>query len=191
VFVLGGVKVRAAIAGVHGMLDATAAALVGRTAGLSFEEIGKGLAEYTPEGGRGNVYRVGGVTIIDESYNANPLSLKASLEHFGRVRPKGRGIVVFADMLELGKFSDLYHRGAAADILRCGTDSLFTFGELARVTGEECRRLGLETVFHFCSVEDIAARLKEEMDRGGVGCVLIKGSRAMKLERVVQSLVKS
>jgi UDP-N-acetylmuramoyl-tripeptide--D-alanyl-D-alanine ligase len=188
-FVLGGVKVRAALAGLHGVLDATAAALVGRAAGLSFEEIAKGLADYTPEGGRGNVHRVGGVTIIDESYNANPLSLRASLEHFGKVKPKAKGIVVFADMLELGEFSERHHREVATDVLRCGADALFTFGELARITGEECKRLGFEHVSHFRRVEDIAAALKEEMDRGGVGCILVKGSRAMKLDRVVRVLV--
>jgi UDP-N-acetylmuramoyl-tripeptide--D-alanyl-D-alanine ligase len=188
-FVLGGVKVRAALAGLHGVLDATAAALVGMAAGISFEEIAKGLAGYAPENGRGNVHTVGDVAIIDESYNANPLSVRASLEHFGRVKPKARGIVVFADMLELGEFAELHHRDIATDILRCGADTLFTFGELARVTGEECRRLGLERVFHFRGVEEIAAALKREMIQGGVGRILVKGSRAMKLDRVVKILV--
>jgi UDP-N-acetylmuramyl pentapeptide synthase len=172
---------------VHGIVNAVAAALVGRYFGLSFDEILEGLGRFEGETGRGDIYRHGGVTIVDESYNANPLSVSASLAYLGGLETPGRKIFVFADMLELGSKADQYHRRVARDIRRCGVDVLFTFGEKASVTAEQCIKAGQEHVRHFDDVEALRCRLLEEIRDGDL--VLVKGSRAMRLERVIRGFL--
>ena len=191
-FVLEGQRMRARLSGLHGVLDAVAAALVGMSFGLTLEQIGAGIEDYSPEEGRGNVYDVGGVTLIDESYNANPLSVRASLECLGRTGAEGKKVFVFADMLELGEEAERYHQGVADDVLKNGISRLLTVGELAKVTGAACRGSGLAEVRHFQAVEDAAACLKDEIERGILkrgDVVLVKGSRAMRLDRVVRGLI--
>jgi len=186
-FVLGGRTVRAQVLGSHGVVNATAAALVGRHFGLSFDEIKKGIEQFQGESGRGNVYRHAGVTIVDESYNANPLSVSASLAYLGGLVTPGRKILVFADMLELGRKADYYHSRVARDILRSGIDVVYTYGEKAAITGKQCKAAGQELVFHFEDIEVLRDRLQEEMRDGDV--VLVKGSRAMRLERAIRGFV--
>jgi UDP-N-acetylmuramoyl-tripeptide--D-alanyl-D-alanine ligase len=186
-FVLFGRRLRARVLGVHGIVNAVAAALVGRYFGLSVDEIAEGLEQFQGESGRGDIYRYGEVTIVDESYNANPLSVSASLAYLGGVKTSGRKIFVFADMLELGPKADQYHRRVALDILRCGIDVLFTFGEKAGVTAERCMEAGQEHVRHFDDVEALRCGLLEEIRDGDL--VLVKGSRAMRLERVIRDFL--
>jgi UDP-N-acetylmuramoyl-tripeptide--D-alanyl-D-alanine ligase len=185
-FLLGGEAVRVEVLGLHGVLNAVAAALVGRHFGLSFDEIRTGLEQFRGESGRGTVVEKGGIRVIDESYNANPLSVSASLRLLGGLETGGRKIFVFADMLELGRKSNHYHRAIAGDIVRSGADEVFTFGEKARMTGERCRDAGMR-VFHFDDMEMLRFRLKKEVREGDL--VLVKGSRAMQLERAIRGLV--
>jgi UDP-N-acetylmuramoyl-tripeptide--D-alanyl-D-alanine ligase len=186
-FVLGGVTMRARVLGTHGVLNATAAALVGKHFGLSMEEVKRGIEEYEGESGRGAVHRRANVTIVDESYNANPLSVSASLDYLGGVETAGRKFFVFADMLELGRSSNHYHRVVARDVLRNGVDIVYTFGEKALVTAARCKAAGHRNVVHFNDIELLGAKLGEEVSGGDI--VLVKGSRAMRLERAIEALV--
>jgi UDP-N-acetylmuramoyl-tripeptide--D-alanyl-D-alanine ligase len=186
-FEIGGIPVKVRVLGRHGIRNATAAALVGLHFGLSFEEIGAGLERFQGVSGRGTVIERGGATIIDESYNANPLSVRAALEYLGSLGVAGRKIFVFADMLELGDRSEYYHRWIADFISGKGINLLLTYGDRARITGRQCGALGQSGVFHFEEIEDLRNRLEEEIREGDL--VLVKGSRAMRLEEAIRGFV--
>jgi len=186
-FGLGGRTVRARVLGTHGVLNATAAALVGKHFGLSIDEIKRGIEAFKGESGRGLIYRQKNVTFVDESYNANPLSVSASLSYLGEMETAGRKIFVFADMLELGRSSDRYHRRVARDILQNGIDVVYTYGEKASITAARCRTGGHLHVLHFDDIDKLRQRLGEEITGGDV--VLVKGSRAMRLEVVIRAFV--
>ena len=127
------------------------------------------------------------MTFVDESYNANPLSVAASLAYLGGMETAGRKFFIFADMLELGKSSNRYHREVAREVLKQGIDIVYTFGEKAGITAAQCRASGHVRVLHFDDVDALGSRLAEEIVEGDV--VLVKGSRAMRLERAIQSFV--
>jgi len=176
------------VPGIHGILNCVAASLVGIYFDLDMEEIEKRISDYNPEKGRGRVHRIKGITLIDESYNANPLSVGAVLQTLGKTEVSGRKIMVFADMLELGDKSPDFHREVAEDILRSGITLLYTHGELARITGEECAARGNIAVYSIPDLKEMVIHLKKEI--GGGDLVLVKGSRAMNLDRVVKGLLE-
>jgi UDP-N-acetylmuramoyl-tripeptide--D-alanyl-D-alanine ligase len=186
-FKLLGKRIRARVLGLHGVLNATAAALVGVHFGLAVEEIARGIESFEGESGRGRVYRSGGITVIDETYNANPLSVAASLSYLGNLSASGRKVFVFADMLELGNKSGRYHRKIACDIADNGIDLVYTFGQRAAETTEGCRSLGLSDAAHFDEIEELRESLRGELRSGDL--VLVKGSRAMQLERVIRDFM--
>ena len=186
-FILQGIPVRANVLGTHGVINAIAAAAVGIHFGLTVDQVKRGIETFEGESGRGRIHIRGGVTIVDESYNANPLSVSASLAYLGGMEAAGRKIFIFADMLELGKHSGRYHREVAESVLAQGIDIVYTFGELAGITAARCSALGHKQVYHFDDVKTLGARLAEEVLEGDV--VLVKGSRAMRLERAIESFV--
>jgi UDP-N-acetylmuramoyl-tripeptide--D-alanyl-D-alanine ligase len=150
------------------------------------EEIKGGIERYRGEWGRGIIHKHGGKIIIDESYNANPISVRASLEHVENLTTSGRKIFVFADMLELGDQAEYYHRSIAPMILRCSFDLIYTYGELAFITGQTCREAGHRGVLQFTDIDELKDRLGQEVQKGDL--ILVKGSRRMKLERAIRGL---
>ncbi len=186
-FILGGQTIRARVLGTHGVLNAIAAAAVGKHFGLSVNEIKRGIEAFEGESGRGLIHRHGGVTFVDESYNANPLSVSASLAYLGGMETAGRKIFVFADMLELGRSSNRYHREVAREVLKRGVDIVYTYGEKAAITSAQCSASGHRKVLHFDDVDTLGVQLGKEIVEGDV--VLVKGSRAMGLERAIQPFV--
>jgi len=186
-FVLSGKKIQARVIGEHGIRNSLAAAAVGMQYGVAIDEIKKGIEAYRDESGRGNVQFVGGITIIDESYNANPLSVLASLSYLSRIKTEGRKVLVFADMLELGDHSEFYHRKLAERIVKTDICVLYAYGPLARITGGEVQKRGERKVRYFCELEEMIRSLKDELSSGDI--VLVQGSRKMGLERVVEGFL--
>lgn len=182
-FTLQGVGMSVGIAGMHGVINAVGAALVGLHFGCALEEIKRGIEDYEGEGGRGNLHTSNGVTVIDESYNANPLSVRVALESLARVEVRGRKAFVFADMLELGDKAEQFHLDIADYVAGTGIDALFTYGRLSGITASRCEEIGLEGIFQFSEIEELIQKLKGWVRDGDL--VLIKGSRAMRLERVL------
>ena len=187
-FTLQGRLIRARVLGTHGVVNAVAAAAVGKHFGLSIDEIKRGIEAFEGEAGRGRIHRHGGVTFIDESYNANPLSVSASLVYLGGIETAGRKIFIFADMLELGRSSNRYHREMAQVVLEQGIDIVFTYGEKARAIGSAARASGMPTgnVRSFLEKRELLSELVQELRDGDV--LLVKGSRGMKLDEVVEQL---
>ena len=165
--------------GKHNVYACLAAAAVGHIAGLSWEYITAGLASAPSTVRAVLVPGVGGSTIIDDTYNASPASVKAALDLLASL--PGRKLAVLGDMLELGSYEEAGHRETgrrAAEVL----DGLVGVGRRSRWTGEEARAQGLEDVT-FCATNDEVA---PEVRAGDT--VLVKGSRGARMEEVVARL---
>jgi UDP-N-acetylmuramoyl-tripeptide--D-alanyl-D-alanine ligase len=170
----------------YNILAAAAAAL---ELGASPEDVREAVAEFSPFPHRMELRRSPAGLIIDDSYNANPSSTKAALTALADLRTRRRKIFVFGDMLELGERALEAHRGIAEVIDRLGLDLVFTLGELAGETGRTLQERGWgQRVL----IADEMAELKEALlsqladDRN---LILIKGSRAMGLDRLVEALI--
>ncbi len=168
--------------GRHNVLNAMAAAAVGLELGMTLEEVARGLARYEPSGNRMRIVRAGGVRILDDTYNAAPDSVKAALGVMRELAgPEGRCIAVLADMFELGAAAEEGHREVGAEAGRLA-DRVVAVGDLARHIAEEA---GQKAV-HFGEKPPAIDWLKAQVRPGDT--VLVKGSRGMAMEEIVQAL---
>ena len=124
----------------------------------------------------------GGTTLIDDCYNANPMSMRAALQDLARSAGQGRRVAVLGDMLELGPREREFHRELGAAVAEAGVDLLVTVGPLAAAAGEA---FGGETMAAADAIE--AVGLLERQVRPG-DLILVKGSRAVGLELVCRAL---
>ena len=169
--------------GAHNALNAAAAAAAAIALNADLPAIREGLAAVRPVKGRLESKRgPRGTEIIDDTYNANPVSLNAGLDVLG-AKPAPRWLVL-GDMAELGTGGAALHAGAGHDAKRHGVERLFATGELSR---EAARAFG-EGGFHFEDRTTLIDRLRDELPDGAT--VLVKGSRSMAMERVVESLME-
>ena len=176
-----------ALAGRHNVVNALAAAAVGVALGVPLEAIARGLAEAQPVAGRCVWRAAGAVRILDDTYNANPVSLRAALETVTAGRGSGRLVVVLGDMLELGAITEEAHRDAGRAVVAAGAGELVGVGRSALWAVEAARGAGLAEAHHATTFEDTVAHLLKRLVPGDT--VLVKGSRGMRLERVVDALV--
>lgn len=170
--------------GEHNALNAAGAFALAIALGYRPEECLEGLKAARPQERRLNVLEApGGVTVLDDCYNANPGSMRAALETLAALAGTGRAVAVLGDMLELGEEAAAQHRALGALAARHARLAAF-FGPLS---GEAAKEAGMgETAAHFTEVESLLAWLTPRLEAGDV--VLVKGSRGMRLERVVQAL---
>lgn len=183
----GAVPVALAVPGEHTVSNAVAAAAVGDLLGIELGRIAAALAEFRPLGGRMNL-RPGreGSTIIDDAYNASPGSMEASLQVLG-AEPRRVRIAVLGDMLELGDQAVAAHQAvgraaaASADLLVALGDNAADVVDAARAAG-----MSLESAM---VVTDVASALAVVEPRLKGAVVLVKASRGMALDRVVDQLV--
>jgi UDP-N-acetylmuramoyl-tripeptide--D-alanyl-D-alanine ligase len=181
-----GETIELGIPGRHNVENAMAAAAIGRAFSLSAREIKGGLEKVQSVEKRLQVYRVSGVTIVDDTYNGNPSSCLASMKTLADMKTDGGGrrIAVFGDMLELGDFAVAEHIKLADAAVHLRIDALFLYGALTGYTAERARRLNRYTVYEE-DKEKLTTALCDFLRRGDV--LLIKGSRGMMMETVVES----
>jgi UDP-N-acetylmuramoyl-tripeptide--D-alanyl-D-alanine ligase len=174
--------------GKHHVMNAAAAAVVGSILGVSPADIASGIAEARMGEGRGLVFDLGGIVFVDDSYNSNPASLRAAVEAFLEMPVGGKRWLVLGDMLELGVSSAELHREAGVFCGRAKVDGIFTIGtetvELSRAAAEQ--RKSPDHITHFLDVDTLAGYLAELLSPGDA--VLLKGSRAMHMEKVLEAL---
>lgn len=169
---------------IYNALAATAALLEK----VELSTIAAGLEAFTPYKGRFHVEKLDGITLIDDSYNANPASTKAALETLAQIAPEGHRIAVLGDMLELGDHEAEAHRGVGAVAGR-NTDRLYLLGERMikhAYQGAMLADMPADAIFCCSSHSEIAARLYEAISEGDV--ILCKGSRGMTMEKVAAEL---
>tara|TARA_B100000029_G_scaffold451213_1_gene475607 strand:- start:6776 stop:8188 length:1413 start_codon:yes stop_codon:yes gene_type:complete len=171
--------------GEHQVMNALAAVAVGRIFGLRDEEIAIGLEKVSSSPMRMDYHKTGGVFLIDDTYNANPSSMKAALRVLDITQ--GRKLVVLGDMLELGEMSLAAHMELGKDAARVA-DLIFTVGEYAEVTAEGAINHGGASlsVITCLSTGDAISKVLTRISENDV--VLVKGSRGMKMEIIVESI---
>jgi UDP-N-acetylmuramoyl-tripeptide--D-alanyl-D-alanine ligase len=130
----------------------------------------------------------GGMTLINDAYNANPNSMELALETLVEVKGKGRAIAVLGDMLELGEFATEAHQQLGQKVSKLSIDFLLTLGEEAPVVVESAVRhkFPLERTKVVESHSEAASILREMVRNGD--WILVKGSRGMAMEKIVEAL---
>ncbi|HVW37426.1 MAG TPA: UDP-N-acetylmuramoyl-tripeptide--D-alanyl-D-alanine ligase [Pirellulales bacterium] len=175
--------------GRHYLPCALAAYAVGKSYGLGAGEIGEALAEFEPPPMRCQVSGLGSATLINDSYNSSPAAMRAALELLRDFDAPGRRIVVCGDMRELGGESTALHRELGTDVVTlCGADLLLACGEYAADVVAGARAAGMPSgrAVACRNPLDLVPHVRRSLASGDV--VLVKGSRAVALERVITAL---
>ncbi len=174
--------------GRHNVINAVAAATVGACFGVGPAEVAEGLGGLLPAKGwkRMELLEGGGIVVINDTYNANPDSVRHALDTLAGMGCAGRKIAVIGDMLELGSCSDVEHDGIGVYIQQVPIDGVCTYGEMARRC---CRNAGNRCLGHFEDMEELNRFLAGYVRKGDA--VLFKGSRGMRLELAAESLLRS
>lgn len=169
--------------GPHNVLNAMAAVSVGLDLGMTLEEAARGIAGYTPSGSRMRIVKTGGIRILDDTYNAAPVSTIAALKTLRELAGEGRGIAVLGSMFELGAAAVEGHRQVGAEAARLA-DHVLTLGDLAEHISEAAGA----RAHHYSDKPALLADLTALLQPGDT--VLVKGSRGMVMEEIVQALEK-
>ena len=178
--------------GEHLVWAASFAAAAGQLNGLSEEQVRAGLADYRPADMRQNIRTVGGVTVIEDCYNAAPESMKAALSVLALVAastPNARRVAILGDMKELGEDTVALHRGVGKACADKGVDLLITVGELGAEIARGALDAGMDPAAvvvtggadTYAATADYLKTLLREGDH-----ILFKASRSMKLETMAE-----
>ena len=136
-----------------------------------------------------DVKSANGFKIVSDCYNANPSSTKMALLTIGNMSKVNRRIAVLGDMLELGKESRNLHEQIGTMVPEANFDILVTVGEMAKFFVKGAKSRGMRSVFHFSNVQEVIDFLIDTVSEGDV--LLVKGSRGMKMEQVVEALLQA
>ncbi len=176
------------LAGAPGVSCFLAAAATAHALEISIDEIAAAAATLEPLPNRGAIRLTGGITLMDESYNASPLAVNAALETLASLATTGRRIAVLGDMLEMGDWTDRVHREAGKKAAEIDVDLLVAVGAGAGLMAEGARATGMarQGIHAFDTAAEAASWLAPRLRDGDT--VLVKGSRAVHLERVVHAV---
>lgn len=158
---------------------------ISRTLGLSWGEIRENVASFQPPKGRCEVKNNGMITIIDDTYNANLESTVAAIDYLKAFSGNGQRIFVFGDMFELGDLSQDQHRRVGEKCNEAELSAVFTIGEETVTTDAIITYSELHK--HFDNKDDLLISLKSIVKDGDK--VLVKGSRGMKMETIVEAML--
>ncbi|MCL2889005.1 MAG: UDP-N-acetylmuramoyl-tripeptide--D-alanyl-D-alanine ligase [Eggerthellaceae bacterium] len=176
--------------GIHNVYNAVSAASVGAVLGMDLETIVAALKKARIECGRQELVKArGGFTIINDSYNANPDSMRAALMMFSSMEVEGRRVAVLGDMAELGDAAYACHERIGELLAGLPIDQLICIGDLSCAIVSTAAKHGMEDkkITHLRSIPAILEELETSLRPGDA--VLVKGSRCMGLERVVGGLI--
>ena len=175
--------------GRHNIYNALAAAAASFALGIELDLIEKGLSSFKPLDLHmqfSNFYN--GIKIINDSYNASPLSVKNALETLAEVAQKNRKIAILGDMLELGEKADFYHREIGKEVAKLSIDTLITVGQGGKIIAQSSKEEGMaeERIFSFEKNEkkNLSKKLLSLTKPGDF--ILLKGSREMKMEDILE-----
>jgi UDP-N-acetylmuramoyl-tripeptide--D-alanyl-D-alanine ligase len=176
------------VPGTHMIQNALLAVAAGRAFGLSLEECAAGLASAPLTRARLQIKNIHGVQFIDDSYNANPDSMKAALRTLVELDAEGKRVAVLGEMGELGPESESGHREVGEEAATLGVDQLIAIGPMGEIIAAAAEKAGLENSTAVESTAAAARILAEIAEPGDL--VLIKGSRLARTERVLEEFAK-
>src|SRR5687767_1243841 len=176
------------VPGVHMVQNAMLAVAAGRAFGLSLEECAAGLASTPLTKARLQITEINGIQFIDDSYNANPDSMKAALRTLIELDADGRRVAVLGEMGELGEESERGHREVGEAAAELKVDQLIAVGPNGAAIAHAAGKAGLENSKAVDSPEKAAELLGENAMPGDL--ILVKGSRTARMERVLEAFAK-
>ncbi len=178
------VRIKVGIPGMHNIMNALAASASAIALGIDTEAIAYGIENAGFPGSRMEVIVSDALTIIDDSYNANPASMKAALDIL-KDFPHTFKVAVLGDMLELGNDSYYWHEQLGRWVAFSGVDRLIVTGKFADLVTESAISEGMDasSVFKADGIEDVKELMSNTLDKDAV--VLVKASRAVQLDRIV------
>jgi UDP-N-acetylmuramoyl-tripeptide--D-alanyl-D-alanine ligase len=180
------VQAQLPVPGIHMVRNALLAVGTGHVFGMSLEECARGLANLQLTKGRLEQKVIRGIQVLDDTYNANPDSVKAALLTLSQMSTNGRRIAVLGRMGELGAESERGHRSVGQCASDLGLDCVITVGDAAAQIAEEAWRGGVAKVVKAASQDEAVAALRSFVRAGDL--VLVKGSRSAQMERIVEGL---
>jgi UDP-N-acetylmuramoyl-tripeptide--D-alanyl-D-alanine ligase len=187
----GSVTVSLGIHGQFNIYNALAAAAASTSLGVSIAEIQKSLETFTGFPMRFEMIRKGGINVINDSYNANPSSMKESLRGLILVGAMGRRVAVLGDMSELDEFSEEEHTNIGRVVSELRVDVFVAIGEKMGLAAKESMKVEnvkpIQEVYSFINVASAEKAIMEILKDGDT--VLVKGSRAMSMEKIVEDIV--
>ncbi len=178
------------VLGIYNVYNALAASTVALQLGGKLEDVKSGLENCQISKMRMECFTsADGVTVLNDSYNANPASMEAALQTLRDVAAESRKIAVLGDMLELGAISEKSHYQIGETVYKIGVNILITIGKNSRYIAEGAIRKGMrqDNVFICQNLDKARSLLNSQLKAGDV--VLIKASRALRMEDVVDSIV--
>ena len=180
------------VSGEHNLYNALGAAAASLAFGADLESIGQGLESFRGVSGRFEIHALqNGAHVIDDTYNANPVSVREALKTLKELRGGGDSAVILGDMLELGSKAGAWHRKIGRVIAETGVKSLLLMGDHGRETAAGAMEGGMAAArILFCeSPEQVRDHLQSSLKAGD--WVLVKGSRKMKMERIVRMITET
>lgn len=180
--------VELAVPGRHNVTNALAAAAAAHALGIGLETIARGLATFRPPPMRMEIVRLpGGITVVNDAYNANPASMAAAVTTLAET-PARRRLAVLGEMRELGAEAERLHQALGAAVARAGLDGLFLLGTHAAAVraGAEAAGMAAERIVVAADHAELAAHLRTCCRPGDL--VLLKGSRGAAMEEVLRHL---
>ncbi len=187
------VRVSLPVMGRHMVMDALAALAAAVTQGISMERAAKALADFSGFKNRQQIYRLSGFTMIDDTYNASPDSMRAALMVLSGMETSGKRVAVLADMMELGEETGRFHRETGRFAAGLYLDCLVCIGELAKeigagfLEGISGKKNSDEAQVHFFVSGETALPFLKTL-AGDQNLMLLKGSNAMKLSQTAAAL---
>ncbi len=182
-----GIDIRLNLVGWHNVQNAVAAIATGIQFGIAVSSMKEALENIELPSKRMQISKVAGVTILNDCYNANPESTKAALQTMAEIPVSGRKIVVLGDMLELGPSGGEIHTEIGNAVAQHGADALLGFGPLTRLAVSAfASRAKTRPGHNFDDKNKLVEALNELVEPGDI--VLVKGSRGMKMEEIIDGL---
>ncbi len=174
--------------GAHMVYPTLIAAAVAERFGLTGEEIAKGIRRFVPTRMRMNlVQRAENITILDDTYNANPQSMRAAIHVLADTSSQWK-VAILGDMFELGSYAPALHREVGDYVGKQHIDCLIAVGELASNIAEGARNAGVQQIYH-CKDKEEAKKVLPQVVRAD-STLLVKASRGMKMEELVAELME-
>lgn len=178
-------RAKCKLPGIHAVINSAAAALVGKCLGLTNEEIIDGISEIKPVTGRSNIININQYTIIDDCYNANPISMKEALDLLNMAN--GRKVAILGDMFELGDDSDNMHYSVGEYAAKTSPDMVLLAGKSAKFIMEGLMEEGYKKeITLYSTTEELIEDIKNKIKEGD--SVLVKASHGMHFEKIVECL---